>query len=414
MTVQTDTRNANLADLVTLLQGQHARKLDVVAPAHSIRSVDGQLVLTGTEAHIDADGVTTADGTYRPTEICDGGIADKLGIPGGYLKRMRSSRPDLFDANVNGWLHGWAGPTDTDREQERDTADPRSFLIRCFRGDDGGEGVARALLSDRYGIIDNLDLLLAALDGVRQTAIDVQVTGCDLTERRMYVRVSAPQVAAYAPKLLEGYRSPFSGERVGGHWTPEAIARVAGREGQRIEPGTEPVVFAGFEIGNSETGGGAWTITPRLTVQVCNNGLTITADALRGVHLGGKLQGGLIRWSDDTERKALELVTARTSDAVATFLDVEYVTAKVAELEQKAGTEVTDANKTIEVVCKALSFTEDQQATILSHFIKGGQMTAGGVMQAVTSAAQVHEDVDTAHDMEAAAVKVLELAAAAQ
>lgn len=93
-------------------------------------------------------------------------------------------------------------------------ADPRSFLVRCFRPDDeGSEGVARAFLSDRYRPVDNLDVLTAALEGVKATGVNIEVAGCDLTDRRMYVRITAPEVQALAPTLLAGYRSPFSGRR---------------------------------------------------------------------------------------------------------------------------------------------------------------------------------------------------------
>ena len=47
----------------------------------------------------------------------------------------------------------------------------------------------------------------------------------------------------------------------------------------------------------------------------------------------------------------------------------------------------------------------------MAHFIRGGQLTAGGVMQAVTSIAQTLDDADTAHDLEAQALHVLDLAA---
>jgi hypothetical protein len=33
----------------------------------------------------------------------------------------------------------------------------------------------------------------------------------DLTDRRMHVRGFVPEIAAFAPQLLEGYRSPFDG-----------------------------------------------------------------------------------------------------------------------------------------------------------------------------------------------------------
>ncbi|MFC7512626.1 hypothetical protein ACFQV4_29845 [Streptomyces thermocarboxydus] len=50
----------------------------------------------------------------------------------------------------------------------------RRFMLRAFRGENGpgmppAEGVARALLSDSYKLMDNFDMLLAALDGVKQS-----------------------------------------------------------------------------------------------------------------------------------------------------------------------------------------------------------------------------------------------------
>ena len=47
----------------------------------------------------------------------------------------------------------------------------------------------------------------------------------------------------------------------------------------------------------------------------------------------------------------------------------------------------------------------------LAHFIRGGQLTAGGVMQAVTSVAQTLDDADTAADLESQALRVMDLAA---
>ena len=111
-----------------------------------------------------------------------------------------------------------------------------------------------------------------------------------------------------APALLAGYRSPFTG--------------ASGAD--------NPVVFAGFVITNSETGCGAFTLTPRLVVQVCRNGMTITRDALRAVHLGERLEEGAVTWSDNTRDKTLALITAKTTDAVTAYLDPGYVAAGAA------------------------------------------------------------------------------------
>ena len=305
--------------------------------------------------------------------MCDGGIAEKLSIPVAYLRRMRVTRPHLYHQNMNGWLAG----------------DGRSFSIRCLRGEDGGTGVARAWLSDGYKTIDHLDTLMAVFEGIRAAGQPVMVDSCDLTERRMYVRVRCEAVQVLAPALLAGYTSPFTGAK----------------------GADNPVVFAGFAVANSETGCGACTITPRLVAQVCANGMTITRDVVRAVHLGERTEEG-IRWSGDTQDRQLALVTAKARDAVAAFLTPGYAEKTVRELERKAGHPVRDAAKAIEVISGRLRCTEAQQAQILDHFIKGGDLTAGGIMHAVTSAAQVQADGDTAWDLENSALEALSLATA--
>lgn len=366
------TRHATLADLAALLRDQQARKLDIVAPASALRAEHGQLVIDGTDPQLTADGVTMTTGTYTPTGVCDEGIAGKLGIPIAYLHRLRAEHPGLYDANVNGWLHR-AG---------------KSYLVRCLRGDSGG-GIARAFLSSSFKIIDNLDVLIAALDGLRASGVPAEISDCDLTQRRMYVRVISPAITALAPGLLAGYRSPFTGQ--------------SGAD--------NPVVFAGWVLTNSETGSGAFSITPRLVVQVCNNGMTLTKDALRAVHLGGRLDDGVIRWSEQTHRRNLDLITAQARDAVTTFLDTSYVERKIAEMAETAGCPVIDPQEAIEIVSQRLRFTGEQQKTILTHFIRGGDLTAGGVMHAITSTAQTLPDADAAHEMETQALPALQLAA---
>lgn len=431
MSVVQEARNASLSDLRDLLVEQHARKVDIVAPASKIEMKGGILHVEGAEQILSEDGVTATDGRYRPTEVCDEGLSDKMGIPLPYVRKMRVERPDLLDANVNGWLHGQVRVSvpQHDCEEPRPLmrtkalqaapADDRSFLLRCFRPDDGErEGIGRAFLSDRYATIDSLDVLTAALDGVRQAGVSIQIDGCDLTERRMYVRISAPEISALAPVLLSGYRNPFSDpgvERAINHgWDLERAREAAAREGKGYteDEGGEPIVFAGFVLSNSEVGGGAFSITPRLLVKVCKNGLVITKDALRAVHLGGRLEEGVIRWSDETQAKNIELVTAKTRDAVATFLDVDYMKKAITEVEVLAGAKVSDPEKVVKDVGKRLTFDQATIDGVLEHFIRGGQMTAGGVLQAVTSFAQTVENADKASDIEGQALRALEMAAA--
>ena len=183
MDSQLTQRNGSLPDLVRLLREQHTAKLDVVIPSAGVRSAGGRWRIEGTGAAVlGPDGVTTNPGTLVPTGTCDAGMADKLGIPVGYLRRLREEHLGLYDANVNGWLEHQPG---------------RRLLIRTLRGDAAG-GIARAVLSERYRFVDNLDVLLAVLDGIRSAGADVEVRRCDLTERRMYVQIGSQSVAAAA------------------------------------------------------------------------------------------------------------------------------------------------------------------------------------------------------------------------
>lgn len=409
----TDTlRNASMEDLVELLRRQADLKYDVVVNGKALRYEDGLLVVDGGALRFGDDGVEEADARLRPTVGCEDQLADRLKIPTRYMRVMRDDavahtdaegKPDddldqliygpagLLDHNVNHWLRRDPG---------------RKFLVRAFRTDDADAvGVARSILSDQFGMYDHLDMLVAAIQGVQATGTEIQVEGCDLTERRMQVRISAPAIKALAPTLLANYRSPF------GPGGLERVREVANREGKGYEPGEEPVVFAGLVISNSETGGGALQIMPQVIIQICKNGLRIKGDALRAVHLGSRLEEGVIRWSGETQRKGLDLVTARAKDAVASFLDVGYIEKVIERLDQLAGTPVKEPEKMVERVGKQFGFSEDEQNTVLKAFIAGGQVTAGGVMQAVTAAAQTFPDPDRAADFEELAVDVLEFAA---
>jgi hypothetical protein len=377
-------RNATLSDLVALLRSQHTAKLDVVAPARDLSVTGGRLLVRGAgEPALSMSGVTRRDALLRPTGLAEVGIADKLGIPIAYLRRLRGEKIDLYDANVNAWL--------------ADQPD-RRFLVRGLTdgsADDGGDGgasggVVRALLSDSFRIVDNLDVLMAVLAGIRDAGAAVDITGADLTESRMYVKVRSTEIAAQAPLLLGRYTSPFTGAR----------------------GADNPLVFAGFVISNSETGHGKFTITPRLEVEVCANGLTLNKHALSAVHLGGKLPDGVIAWKADTQTAALDLVVKQARDAVTAFLDRDFVARRLAEIERNAAVEVTNPAATLQHVGAVLRFPAEVAETILNHFIRGGDPTSGGVLHAVTSTAQTLPDADIAYDLERHGLAAMSLAAA--
>jgi hypothetical protein len=416
MTTTLTARNATAADLVTILNEQQASKLDIVVPATSMKAKDGLLVVKNSEPVISEDGVTTVNGTYRPTEVFDEGVSAKLSIPRQYLRTLRETRPDMYDQNVNGWLHGRSRMTGSavhgDLAKEvLYPADDRAFLLRLFKGE-GGEGVARAMLSDKYSLsMDNLDILTAVMSGIRDSGVNVITRVTDLSERAMRVRFEAPDVNTLAPGLLDGYRDPFTGGTVRRAGTFDELRQQYGAH-HIFSDKDAPVAFMGFDFRNSETGGGAYTLTPLVEMVKCTNGWTIRKEGIRKVHLGSKLSEGLVRPSQDTLVKAGQLVAAETRDAVTQWLDKGYLEQMIAELTKTAAAPVASPTETVPAVVAGLGFSPDEQKGVLDMFILGGQMTSGGIAQAVSAFAQTVEDVDRAYEIELKAVEAMERAAA--
>ena len=411
MTTTLTARNATAQDLMGILNEQKARKHDLVVPSTNMKFVGGNLVVKNSEAVLTDDGVSQVNGTYRPTAVFDEGVSAKLGIPSKYLVKMRETRPDLYDANANGWLHGRQRRTPQGLEVVHE-ADPRAFLLRLFRGDKDGEGVARAMLSDQYGLsFDHIDMLTAVLKGIQESGVNVISRVSDLSERRLRVRFECPDVWTEAGTLLDGYKSPFDG---GG-----AVRRAGSFDELRQQYGAHhifsekdaPIAFIGMDFTNSETGDGKYRLTPVIEMVRCTNGWTIRKEAVERTHRGSRLEAGEVKASADTLRKAGELVAAETRDAVVQWLDKGYLEGQIAALTEKAAVPVTKASETVPAIVAGLGFTADEQKGVLDMFIAGGQITAGGVANAVSAYAQTVEDVDRAFEIELRTVEALEAAA---
>lgn len=430
--IEIEARNADLATIVSMLQDQRARRVDLVSNAPAISASNGYVRIAPGEhsQYMDKDGVTDVSGHYLPTGVFCEGLGAKLDIPGPWLRDLRTERPDLFDGLVNGRLHGADIMPDAELGTPAVHHDgkPGKYLLRLLAGDPGKPGVARAFLSSKYKFIDNLDVLLAIMGGIRDAGVNAIPDQCDLSERRMHARFVVPEIAALAPNLLDGYRSSLDqrggprragddgGMRLRGGlesgWTVPGALLAAAREGQGYAPGTEPVVFAGLRVSNSDVGQGARTIAPEIRVRVCRNGLTLNVAGSTKVHLGGEQEQGVVQWSADTQERELELITAQARDAVTAFLSQDFLDSQVERVESLAGVPVKDAEPTIKAVAAGAGFNKAEAAAILEHFLIGGAMTAGGVANAVTAYSQTLASPDRAAELDRAAFKALELAAA--
>jgi hypothetical protein len=251
--------------------------------------------------------------------------------------------------NVNEWFH----------------RNPERRLVRTL------DGRARAFLSDRYQRIDNAEIAEVALP-VLASIPDVQIVSSQITEHRMYIQAVSPR--------LEG----------------------------EVKKGD--AVQAGVIISNSEIGMGSVSVQPVIWRLICLNGMISQDGAFKAYHVGRRIEDSAELWADDTRKADDRAVLLKVRDMVATA--VERVSFQK-RLDQMRG--LTEAKvegnpvKLVEVLSKRIGANETEQGGILRSLIEGGDLSAWGVLNAVT--AQAHTaDYDRAVEFEAAGGQLLNLA----
>lgn len=354
MNTETVVPSNPLTSLVELLEDQHTRKQDMVMRGSTITYRDGKL-------HVEQGPGLFTD--YTPTSLCHDQIAAKLGIPVKYYERMMESYPELLEYNINMWLA---------KDQKV------KYLLRCF-GNDGG-GVARALLSDRFHILDNHDVLFSALQAIKEMGVKVKIDKAEVTDKRMYLHVSCPEVETQAEEFLKNYLK--SNDAVGNG------------------------IVSGLVITNSEVGLGTFEIRPRAVIVKCNNGLIMKDESYKRVHLGTRMDEGSVEWSDRTKKKNFELVMSQTQDAVKTFLSEKYLGKMIERIADAHQIALEHPIDTIQNVCKELGIGEEHKRDILKYFVEDGDPRASGVFQAVTRSAQ-NMGADAQWEIETAAFGLL-------
>lgn len=363
--------------------------VDIVAPASAlaVRYADitepgdpqGFLILPTSHAVVQEDGVhSTLPVRFTRTGFRQ--MVERLDIPLKYADLVRDDDPALLDINVARRSESKDAPT----------------LFRLIR--DGDQWICRAVLSNSYQAIDNLDMFIAVINGAAKAGVDIGdclVEG-DWTDDRFRLRIAVPQVGVMASELLKGYRNPFEGGQL--DWTQHtsAFQRELRERGAQVGD----ALWAGIEASNSETGGGAATVGPRAIVLICLNGLTRKTDIVRQVHLGGKLDVGPVTWSAETQKKAVELVESKMADAVRAYCSEGYLEGLIREMEQAKGVDVQNPVTAFEVAKTRLGFSEEERDRALTMFIRGQDTTVLGVANAVTAMAQTVDDGDRQNEIE--------------
>lgn len=379
-------RHINLQELVAELKTQALQKRDIVIPSRNLSMEDGKIVVSNPTANKDLSRILYESGIAQVNpdgqrlvlerlETIDPHLVDKLGIPTKYFDKLDSDEHrGLLDENVTYWLH----------------QNNANYLLRTFIDKDESRGVARALLSDRFRTIDNYDILLATLQAINEvkkdTGYDIQLDdgGCDVSDKRLYMRFICPQVEIDASRLLKNYRP--GGER------PSGVGNG---------------IISGFVVSNSELGYGQFSIAARAKILICNNGAVSTKEKFNQRHLGAKMEEFQV-WSEESKQKNLELVIAQIKDAVREYVSPECLGRVVANLEEKAGYEVKHPADCIKQVTQSIGISEEKADDILSLFIKSGDTSALGVANALTLYAHTKGTADEQYDIERQAMGVMD------
>lgn len=325
----------SLPEVLTELQRQNSAKQDYIGAAEAFC--------------LDDDGSTFYIGTdhrFGTTQLFHRQVASALGIPARYYDMMQKQKPELLAENVNVWF--------SDKGS--------SYMVRTL--DYGSGQVARALLSDRYRRIDNLEIasavlpLFAGQDGM-------EVMSCEVTENKLYLKI--------VNHRLE-------------------MACV----GDRVQ--------AGVIISNSEVGLGAVSVQPLVYRLVCSNGLCVQDFGERKAHVGRAakaLEDSFNVYTDETLEAEDKAFMLKLRDTTLAALEEARFAQIVGRLQDTTNARITGrVQDVIELTGKAFDLSQNEQDDILNYLIQGGDLSLYGLTNAITRASQDVDSYDRATALE--------------
>lgn len=360
----------------------HGRIMDVIGArfdvvgAQSHLSVDEQCAnfnLHIAEPVLLTSGVVEGSLTSAYTRSALRHVGERLRIPVGYLDRLVTDEREPVRGLASESINVLAAN------------DSRDALYRYLQTEEGL--VLRAVRSDKYLMLDNDAALLAIVEGLEAHSLELSdcKVDADINVDRFRIRITVPEIGIAAQELMADYRSPWD-----------------------KRPGNElPMLFAGVEISNSETGAGAFQVSPRAEFEVCSNGMTKSVK-FRRAHLGSSMSEGTIDWSDQTRSTALQLITHQVTDAVGTYISTDFLQEMVNDALAARGVEIENPARAVEIAQQMFKLNDYETGRVLAMFTKGGDTTAWGVHAAMTAAAQDFEDGERQSEIEVAAATVLE------
>ena len=344
-------KGITLQELATRIEDKKNRKRDLIAAKSEFRMEvdDSDTPVIRTSGR---DMLTIRD-------IAHSQFASNLDIPAKYYNRMRREDPALLASNVNRWLED---DGDTKRMLRTVTTDDPELL--------GHTGSLRSHHSNRYQRIDDEEIMSVAIPVLSEIP-DARVISCELTEKRMYLQVVAPRI--------------------------EADVKVG------------DTVQAGVMISNSEVGAGRVVVAPLAYRLVCLNGM-VSLEKFQQSHIGRPQDSTEDLWADDTRAAEDKAVLLKVRDMVAAAVDQTRFNKHVEAMKEMAARMITGSPvKSIEVLSNKIGLNSAEQEGVLKSLITGADLSAWGVINAVTHQAHTVESYDRSVEFENLGGQLLEM-----
>ena len=331
----------SLRDLAQKVNAQAALKHDIVADTRDIEVIAPRSEAASLQLNV------KDQEAYALTSIAEMQIAERVGIPTKYFRRMRSEAPDLLTSNVSHWFQN----------------QPQRRMLRTH----GSTG--RAFLSDKYRRLDNEQLLEQVLPTLFDTAPDMQVVSSQVTEKRLYLKIISPKLTTEV--------------RLG-----------------------DPVQF-GVLITNSEIGLGALKVVPFTHRLVCLNGMVHEKHGMRKTHVGKHISDDPNFYSDEAMQADDHAFWLKVRDVIKQLISFEAMELFAQEMREAMSIEIHQPQKAIEVLSQKFTLNKAEKEGVLTHLIKGADLSQWGLANAVTRTAQDLDDYDRMTEFESLGYKVL-------
>ncbi len=124
------------------------------------------------------------------------------------------------------------------------------------------------------------------------------------------------------------------------------------------------------------------------------------ASKFRKVHLGGKMDEGIVEWSKTTRNKNYELIMSQVKDSVKTYLSQDYLGQLTQKLQKAKDTPIEHGIQVVDNISDVLNITTEHRQNILKYFLRDQKdSNALGVLNAFTRETQ-KMDADKQYEVE--------------